>query len=78
MNKEIEIVKVKLELPKNVADWFTDKNAPLEKRLTAELVELCLSQIDGSTKDTLIAKYGLKSVFKEYDLIPSSYKEAVQ
>ena len=70
--KEIEVT---LKIPKKVVDWFTDENAPLEKRLTAELVELCLSQIDGSTKDTLIAKYGLESVFKEYGLIPSSYKE---
>ena len=73
-----ETIEVTLKLPKQVADWFTEETEPLEKRLTAELVELCLSQIDGSTKDTLIAKYGLKSVFKEYDLIPSSYKEAVQ
>jgi hypothetical protein len=69
LTEETETVKVTLELPKQVADWFTDETAPLEKRLTDELVELCLSQIDGSTKDTLIAKYGLGPVFKEYELI---------
>ena len=71
-------IEVTLKIPKQVAGWFTEETEPLEKRLTAELVELCLSQIDGSTKDTLIAKYGLESVFKEYGLIPSNYKEAVQ
>ena len=68
-------IEVTLKIPKQVAGWFTEETEPLEKRLTAELVELCLAQIDGSTKDTLIAKYGLESVFKEYGLIPSSYKE---
>jgi len=63
-----ETVKVTLELPKQVADWFTDNTGPLEERLTAELVELAYSQIDGSTTDTLIAKYGLGPVLKKYGL----------
>jgi len=66
---ETETVKVTLELPKQVADWFTDNTGPLEERLTAELVELAYSQIDGSTVETLTEKYGLEPVFKKYGLL---------
>jgi len=64
-----ETVEVTIKLPKQVAAWFKDETGKsLEKRLTEELVELCLAQIDGSTKDTLVEKYGLGHIFKQYGL----------
>jgi len=72
---ETETVKVTLELPKQVADWFTDNTEPLEERLTAELVELVYSQIDGSNIETLTAKYGLGPVFRKYGLLKEAPTE---
>ena len=78
-----ETVEVTLKLPKQIADfikesWPTDN---LEVTLTKEVVELCLSQIDADageeeiSPEELVKKYGLFSVFKQYGIIPSHYKE---
>ena len=70
-----ETIEVTLKIPKQVADWFTDNTGPLEERLTAELVELAYSQIDGSNIETLTAKYGLGPVFKKYGLLKEDETE---
>lgn len=78
-----ETVKVTLELPKQIAEfikesWSTDN---LPEILTKEIVELCLSQIDCEAgeeciqPEELVKKYGLFSVFKQHELIPSYYEE---
>ena len=78
-----ETVQVTLKLPKQITEfikesWGTDT---LEETLTKEIVELCLSQIDADAgekeiyPEELVKKYGLFSVFKQFDIIPSHYKE---
>jgi len=65
-----DYVTVTLKVPKQVAEWFKDTyTETLEKRLTAELVEVCWAQIDAADHKVLIGKYGLGPVFKEYALI---------
>jgi len=74
MSKQ-ETVEVTLRLPKQVVEWFKDTSTEsLEKRLEAELVEICYAQIDAATADLLIDKYGLRPVFKEYGLISEAKK----
>ena len=80
-----ETIEVKLELPKQIADyikesWDLDN---LEETLTKEIIELCLSHIDCDAgekqvdPEELVKKYGLWPTFKQYDVIPSHYKEAL-
>ena len=83
MSKETEIVKVTLELPKQLADFIKDSWATdnLSETLTKDIVQMCHSQIEGdaneqeTTPEELIKKYGLFSVFKQHGIIPSHYKE---
>ena len=78
-----EIVKVTLELPKQIADfikesWETDN---LEETLTKEVVQLCFSQMDADANEEsvileeLINKRGLMPIFKQFGVIPC-YMEA--
>lgn len=78
-----ETVKVTLELPKPITvfikeSWSTDN---LPEILTKEIIELCLSQIDCEAgeecvkPEELVKKYGLFTVFKQYEIIPSYYEE---
>ena len=71
--EEIEMladyVTVTLKIPKEVAEWFKDTyTTTLEERLTAEIVEVCWAQIDNVEPKTIIGKYHLGLVFKEYGL----------
>jgi len=68
MSKQ-ETVEVILKLPKQVVEWFKDQTQNLEKRLEEEIVELAYAQIEGFGPEALMAKYDLKTVFKEYGLI---------
>lgn len=76
MNGEIETVEVTLKLPKGVAAHFSDGEKPLEDRLTEELVEVCFAQIESTNAETLMARFNLKPVFKEFGVLPIYYKEA--
>ena len=64
-----DYVTVTLKIPKQVAEWFKDSyTETLEKRLEAEIVEICYAQIDAVEPKFMAEKYNLKPVFKEYDL----------
>ena len=79
--KETETVKMTLELPKPVADfiketWSTNN---LEETLTKEVVQMCVSSIEGdfdAEPEEAMNKYGLLPIFKQYGVLPSYYKEA--
>ncbi len=83
MNKT-ETVEVTLKLPKQITEfikdsWDTDN---LEETLTKEIVEISYAQLDadanekGIFQEELIEKYGLLPIFKKYDVLPRTYKEA--
>ena len=87
MSKEIEIVKVTLELPKQVADFIKDSWATdnLSETLTKEVIQLCFEQLDADASEEdifpeeLIRKHGLMSVFKkfvkQFGITPCSIRE---
>ena len=80
-----ETVEVTLELPKQIADYIKDswETDNLEETLTKEIIDLCLSHIDCDAgeeqvdPEEIVKKYGLWSTFKQYDALPSHYKEAL-
>ena len=84
MNKEIEIVKVTLELPKQLADFIKDSwdTEDLQETLTKDIVQMCHSQLEGdaneqeTTPEELIKKYDLMPIFKQYNVLPCYLKEA--
>ena len=84
MSKTEEIVKVTLELPKQLADFIKDSWATdnLSETLTKDIVQMCHSQIEGdaneqeTTPEELIKKYGLMPIFKQFGVLPCYLKEA--
>lgn len=84
MSKKEEIVKVTLELPKQVADFIKDSWATdnLSETLTKDIVQMCHSQLEGdaneqeTTPEELIKKYDLMPIFKQYNVLPCYLKEA--
>ena len=84
MSKEIEIVKVTLELPKQVADFIKDSWATdnLSETLTKEIVTLCVSQLEADANEEGIKplelgnKYGLIPIFKQYEVLPEYYQKS--
>ena len=71
-----DYVTVTLKIPKPIAEWYKDtRTGNLEDRLTLELVELVLSEVEGIQTELLMEKFGLKQVFKDYGVLPSYYKD---
>ncbi len=63
-------VKVTVELPKNVVEWFKESETEsIKKILEYRLIELCHSEVDGITPDVIISKFALEPIFKEYGLM---------
>ena len=56
--------------------YYSYGKQPLEERLVWELIEKALGQIEAMDADTIMERFNLKPVFKEYDLLPGYYKEA--
>ena len=84
MSKETELVKVTLELPKQIADFIKESwdTEDLSETLTKEVVQLCFSQLDADANEEsvypeeLINKHGLMPIFKQYNVLPCYLKEA--
>lgn len=74
MSKQ-ETVEVTLKLPKAIVDFLGKEN--LEQRLTKDVIEGVLSQIEGDyfSPETVMANHGLKQIFKQYNVLPSYYKD---
>jgi hypothetical protein len=78
--KETENVKVTLELPKPVADFIKEtwSTSNLEDTLTKEIVQMCVSSIEGdfdAEPEEEMKKYGLLQIFKQYGVLPKYYNE---
>ena len=81
MTETEETVKVTLELPKQITEYIKESWSTnnLEETLTKEIVEMCVSSIEGNfdvEPEEEMKKRGLWSIFKKYDVLPSYYKEA--
>ena len=81
MSKETETVKVTLELPKQITEYIKESWSTnnLEETLTKEIVEMCVSSIEGNfdvEPEEEMKKRGLWSIFKQYGVLPSYYEEA--
>ena len=84
LSKETEVVKVVLELPKQLADFIKESwdTEDLQETLTKDIVQMCHSQIEGyaneqeTTPEELIKKYDLMPIFKQYNVLPCYLKEA--
>ena len=82
--RKTETVKVTLELPKQLADFIKDSWATdnLSETLTKEIVTLCVSQLEADANEEGIKplelgnKYVLIPIFKQYEVLPSYYREA--
>lgn len=74
MSKE-ETVEVTLRLPKAIVDFLGKEN--LEQRLTKDVIEGVLSQIEGDyfSPETVMVNHGLKRIFKQYNVLPCYYKD---
>ena len=74
LSEETEVVKVVLELPKEIADFIKDSWATdnLSETLTKEVIQLCFEQLDADASEEdifpeeLIRKHGLMPVFKKF------------
>jgi len=70
-----ETVEVTIKLPKPIAEWYRYKGEKLEERLTREIVELVLSEVEGIQSELLMEKFGLKQVFKDFGVLPDYYED---
>ena len=75
MNGKIETVDVTLKLPKPLVNYYGEGEESVEKRLTWELVEKAMGQVESIDAETLMDTFKLKPVFKAYDVLPDYYKD---
>jgi len=72
-----EYVEVTLKLPNPIVNWFKDEETKnLEDRLVRELIGIVAAEVDGVEAELIMGKFGLKQVFKDYDVLPSYYKDS--
>ena len=72
---EKETVNITLKLPKAIVNYYGEGEESVEKRLTWELVEKAMGQVESIDAETLMETFKLKPVFKAYDVLPDYYKD---
>ena len=72
MSKQ-ETVEVTVKLPKAVVDCIRELEGDPAKWIAQEIIDLMVSYLESVDATQLMDKYGLKSIFKEFGVLPCYY-----
>ena len=62
-----------VKIPKAVVDFIKDMEGDVEKYVAYTIVDLMFSYVESVNAEQLMDRYDLKSVFKEYGVLPCYY-----